>query len=104
MPKRHPLLMQRVGSILGLLNAAGMSFRVQLTRLRRVAARSVCVPCRKNEGIICLREHEARLRAARLDRALEHYPRRTDISLGEQGAGARQQPGRFRTALRLGGS
>src|SRR6266404_3365257 len=103
MPKSHPLLTQRVGSILGLLNAAGLSLRVQLARLRRIAARSVCSPCGKNEGIICLREHEARLCAARLDSALEHYPRPTDISLAEQGAGARQQPGRFRTALRLSG-
>src|SRR5260370_10378767 len=103
MPKSHPLLTQRVGSILGLLNAAGLSLRVQLARLRRITARSVCLPFGKSEGIICLREHEARLCAACLDSALEHYPRRTDISLAEQRAGARQQPGRFRTALRLCG-
>jgi predicted RNase H-like HicB family nuclease len=105
-PKQHvsASLTQRVESILGLLNAAGMCFCIELARLRRVAARSVRPPGGENDGIICLCEHEACLCAARLGSALEHYPRRADISLAEQCTCAPQQPGRFRTALRHCGS
>src|SRR4030081_3092420 len=94
-------LTQRVESILRLLNAADMSLRIELARLRRIAARSVRLPCGKNDGIIRFREHEACLCAAGLGRALELYPRLAYISLAEQPVGTRHQPGRFRTALRL---
>ena len=38
---------------------------------------------RRDVGIICLREHENCLSAAAFGGALEHDPRRTDISLAE---------------------
>src|SRR3981081_971612 len=58
-PKIILSLSQCVKSILRLLNAAGMSLRIELARRRRIAARSVCPPCGENDGIIRLREREA---------------------------------------------
>src|ERR1700681_4386117 len=77
-----------------------MSLRIEFARLRRIAARSVCPPFGENNGVIGLREGEACQSAACLGSALEHSPRRADISLIEQRAGARHQFGHFRTALR----
>ena len=89
-------LIQPLQSILRILNSAGMSLCIELARLRRIAARSVCSPCGKNGGIIRLGEREACPCAARFGSTLEHYPRRANISLTEQRAGARDQPRRLR--------
>src|SRR5256884_3815711 len=82
-------LVQLAQSIFRILNSTRLSLRIELARLRRIAARSVCPPRGENDGIVRLREREACQCAARFDSALEHYPRRANISLTEQRAGAR---------------
>src|SRR5258708_13803584 len=56
---------QPLQSILRIQNSAGMSLRIELAGLRRFAARSVCLPQGKNDGIIRLRAREACPGAAR---------------------------------------
>ena len=84
---------QCIQSFLGCTNAAPLCLRVEFSRLGRLAARSIGTPSGQNRWIICLREHEGRLRTVLLGSELEYDPRCTDIALIEQGSGTRDQSG-----------
>jgi len=80
---------QRIQPLRRLLDSASLGLGVEISCLRRVAARPIRSPFAEDDRIIGLREREVRLGTARLGSALEHNPRRANIPLAEQHARAR---------------
>ena len=93
---------QRLNPRFRLLDSCGVSFRVEVLRSDRIAARSKSSPFGKDQGIIGFCEREACLDAAHLDGALQHNPRCAYIALPEQRACARNQSRRHRGFLGIG--
>jgi hypothetical protein len=74
-------MIQRVDTVLRILDSTGISPRIELTRFGRIAEGTVCSPRRENEGIVRLRKREACRCAARLGSTFKHGPGSADISL-----------------------
>jgi hypothetical protein len=87
---------QRIDSVVRLLNATGLGLCVKLSCLRRFSACSRRSPLSENDRVIRFGKRKARLCTARLGSSLQHEPGRSDISLGDQRSGAGHQSCRFK--------